>query len=57
MRCPASSSAGSRGEMVKAMGYSRFFAATALIGVPVALLCLIVWRRQAGRRFAPAPQA
>jgi PAT family beta-lactamase induction signal transducer AmpG len=48
---------GLSGEMVKAMGYSRFFAATALIGIPVALLCLIVWRRQAGRRFAAAPLA
>ena len=30
--------------MVEAMGYPRFFATTALIGVPVALLCLLVWR-------------
>ena len=48
---------GLSGEMVKAMGYSRFFATTALIGVPVALLCLVVWRQRAARNFAPAPQS
>ncbi len=35
---------GLSGFMVEAMGYPRFFATTALIGVPVALLCLAVWR-------------
>jgi hypothetical protein len=25
-------------------GYSRFFATTAMMGIPVALLCLLVWR-------------
>ena len=35
---------GLSGFMVEAMGYPRFFAATALIGIPVALLCLAVWR-------------
>jgi PAT family beta-lactamase induction signal transducer AmpG len=34
---------GLSGDMVQAMGYPRFFATTALIGVPVALLCLTVW--------------
>jgi len=48
---------GLSGEMVKAMGYSRFFATTALIGVPVALLCLVVWRQRAARNFAPASQS
>jgi PAT family beta-lactamase induction signal transducer AmpG len=35
---------GLSGFMVEAMGYPRFFVTTALIGVPVALLCLLVWR-------------
>jgi PAT family beta-lactamase induction signal transducer AmpG len=34
---------GLSGDMVQAMGYPRFFATTALIGLPVALLCLTVW--------------
>ena len=38
---------GMSGFMVEAMGYPRFFATTALIGVPVALLCLAVWRLRA----------
>jgi PAT family beta-lactamase induction signal transducer AmpG len=38
---------GLSGFMVEAMGYPRFFATTALIGVPVALLCLLVWRLSA----------
>lgn len=42
---------GLSGFMVTAMGYPRFFAATALIGLPVALLGLLVWRLQA--RAAP----
>ncbi len=43
---------GLSGFMVEAMGYPRFFATTALIGIPVALLCLLVWRMS-----APAPRA
>ena len=35
---------GLSGFMVEAVGYPRFFATTALIGLPVALLCLTVWR-------------
>ncbi len=42
---------GLSGFMVEAMGYPRFFATTALIGLPVALLCLFVWRLT-----APAPK-
>ncbi len=34
---------GLSGFMVEAMGYPRFFVMTSLIGVPVAVLCLIVW--------------
>jgi PAT family beta-lactamase induction signal transducer AmpG len=40
---------GLSGIMVDAFGYPRFFAATALIGAPVAALCLIVWRNGARR--------
>jgi PAT family beta-lactamase induction signal transducer AmpG len=35
---------GLSGFMVEAMGYPRFFVTTALIGIPVAVLCLMVWR-------------
>ncbi len=48
---------GLSGFMVEAIGYPRFFATTALIGLPVALLCTIVWRGQAARALAPAPRA
>ena len=44
---------GLSGFMVEAIGYPRFFATTALIGLPVALLCTIVWRGQAARALAP----
>ena len=43
---------GLSGYMVAAIGYPQFFASTALIGVPVAMLGLLVWRLQA--RPAPA---
>src|SRR5277367_6528601 len=45
---------GLSGFMVKAMGYPRFFVMTALIGLPVAALCLIVWRLAAASRAATA---
>ena len=45
---------GLSGFMVEAMGYPRFFATTALIGLPVALLCLFVWRLGAAPRPAEA---
>jgi PAT family beta-lactamase induction signal transducer AmpG len=48
---------GLSGEMVQAMGYQRFFAATALIGVPVALLCLTVWRLGVVKQVKAAPAA
>jgi MFS transporter, PAT family, beta-lactamase induction signal transducer AmpG len=38
---------GLSGFMVEAMGYPRFFTMTAMIGIPVALLCLLVWRLRA----------
>ena len=30
--------------MVDTFGYAKFFVATSTIGIPVALLCLVVWR-------------
>ena len=45
---------GLSGFMVEAMGYPRFFVTTALIGLPVAALCLIVWRLAATSRAATA---
>jgi len=38
---------GLSGFMVERWGYPSFFATTALIGVPVAVLCLLVWRLSA----------
>ena len=35
---------GLSGIMVDAFGYPRFFTSTALIGVPVVVLCLVAWR-------------
>ena len=35
---------GLSGFMVDSFGYTKFFISTSLIGIPVALLCLIVWR-------------
>ena len=47
---------GASGYMVDAVGYPRFFVTTSLIGVPVALLCLFVWRLAApARQRAGAP--
>ncbi len=47
---------GLSGYMVEWWGYPRFFATTALIGMPVALLCLFVWRMGAGRAPALKPE-
>ncbi|MDE2578336.1 MAG: MFS transporter [Hyphomicrobiales bacterium] len=44
---PGSLIAGLSGFMVKAMGFERFFMAAAAIGIPVAALCLYVWRLHA----------
>jgi len=41
---------GLSGLMVDSFGYPTFFASTSLIGIPVAALCLIVWRK------APSPE-
>ena len=48
---------GLSGIMVDAFGYPRFFVATALIGAPVAILCILVWRGEVrGRRAVGATQ-
>ena len=44
---PGSFLAGGSGFMVKALGFTNFFMATSLIGVPVAILALYVWRQHA----------
>jgi MFS transporter, PAT family, beta-lactamase induction signal transducer AmpG len=48
---------GLSGFMVEAMGYPRFFVTTALIGVPVAVLCLLVWRLRAPSIDSPGDSA
>jgi len=48
---------GLSGFMVEAMGYPRFFVSTALIGVPVAVLCLLVWRLRAPWSHGPVDGA
>jgi len=45
---------GLSGIMVDAFGYPRFFTSTALIGAPVVVLCLVVWRTS--RRQGAAAQ-
>ena len=35
---------GLSGFMVDSFGYTKFFVSTSLIGIPVAVLCLVVWR-------------
>ena len=44
---PGSVLAASSGFVIKRLGFEHFFEATSLIGLPVALLCLWVWRREA----------
>ncbi|WP_158807442.1 MFS transporter [Beijerinckia sp. L45] len=44
---PGSLLAGSSGFIIERLGFTDFFVATSLIGVPVALLCWWVWRQQA----------
>jgi len=46
---PGSLLAGSSGFLVKHLGFEHFFIATSLIGVPVALLCLALWREETRR--------
>jgi PAT family beta-lactamase induction signal transducer AmpG len=50
---PGSVLALSSGFIVERVGYVHFFVATSLIGVPVAILCLWVWRQHA----LPQPEA
>jgi PAT family beta-lactamase induction signal transducer AmpG len=51
---------GFSGDAVKAIGFPAFFTASSTIGIPVTLLCLLVWARQrsvstqAAREAAPA---
>jgi PAT family beta-lactamase induction signal transducer AmpG len=42
---PGSILAGLSGFVIDDLGFSMFFVATSLIGIPVALLCAFVWRR------------
>ena len=53
---PGSLLATTSGYVIDALGYVSFFEGTALLGVPVALLALYVWHRDArmGRRAMPA---
>ncbi len=51
---------GFSGFMVDAMGYPAFFAASAAIGIPVALLCIVLMILREGREEPvpePAPEA
>ena len=47
---------GLSGFMVDALGYPRFFLSTALIGLPVLALCLVVWALDRRTRLRPATQ-
>jgi len=38
---------GLSGFMVKSLGYPTFFAMTSTIGIPVVVLCVIIWRHHA----------
>ena len=51
---PGSVLAGSSGFVIERLGFERFFVATSLIGIPVAILCWWVWRQHAGSRPAEA---
>ena len=50
---PGSVLAASSGFIIRRLGFEHFFEATSLIGLPVALLCLWVWRQQAHRTPRP----
>ena len=55
---PGSLLAGASGFVIESTGFAWFFVATALIGVPVALLAWYVWHRQGNTgAMAPAPAA
>ncbi len=51
---PGSFLAASSGFIIKRLGFEHFFEATSLTGLPVALLCLWVWHREATRPRTPA---
>ena len=48
---------GFSGYLVEDWGYPRYFATSATIGVPIALLCLAVWRLQAAAPAVEKPAA
>ncbi|MBB2495561.1 AmpG family muropeptide MFS transporter [Aquipseudomonas ullengensis] len=48
---------GSSGLMVEKLGYSQFFLATALLGIPTLILILLQWSRERGAPPAPAEPA
>ena len=55
---PGSLLAGASGFVIESTGFAWFFVATALIGVPVALLAWYVWHRQGDTgAMTPAPAA
>jgi len=47
---------GLSGLMVDSFGYPAFFATTSLIGIPVAVLCLIVWRNSPEAKIEPGEE-
>ncbi len=47
---PGSLLAASSGFVIKRIGFESFFVGTSLIGIPVAILCLWVWRQHVGVR-------
>lgn len=47
---------GLSGLMVDSFGYPAFFASTSVIGVPIVLLALIVWRRTPAREETPSEE-
>ena len=51
---PGSVLAGTSGFAVERLGFVHFFLATSLVGLPVAILCWWVWRRQITPRAQPA---
>ena len=46
---------GFSGYLVEDWGYPRYFATSASVGIPIALLCLLVWRLHTGTRAAEKP--
>ncbi|WP_413987912.1 AmpG family muropeptide MFS transporter [Labrys okinawensis] len=48
---------GLSGKMADTFGYPAFFISTSAIGIPVAILCLVVWRSAAKQQPAALPDA